>query len=91
MRNFPKLSPDEDDQGTLEDATALSAWVEKVGNYLSADEHSAKVEDELKKELEKGFLKWSACRAELEEGRGELILSSWYSAPMLDLHPILPS
>ena len=72
---FPTVDANVDNIGTLEEAGDMSAWNEHVGNYTSVDAISGDVQAELKKELDKGFMKFSTSREALEKEVGKLILS----------------
>ena len=72
---FPPTDAQTGDIGTLEEAENMSAWNEQVGNYSSVEENIDDVQTELKKEREKGFLRFSTSREALEKEVGKLILS----------------
>ena len=72
---FPPSGGLEDSRGSLEQAEELAPWTADAGNYASFDTNADSVEAELKRELDKGFLEWSASLKELESKYGQLLLS----------------
>ena len=72
---FPTVTASAQQHETLEDVEAQIWWTEAAGNYKSVDQNSKAVEDELVKELEKGYMVWAQRKEDLEYRVGKLVLS----------------
>ena len=72
---FPKVEATRGHKETLEEVEAMVWQTEQAGNYRSVQENAQAVEEELAKEMEKGYMEWSSTKRKLEKRVGKLVLS----------------